>query len=420
MDASLPTGGIADEARISHIFKNAPHMISNTLEKLIADGLVKREDIEQEEAEAEKKRKEMIQKVDQLKPALDFLGDFPHVRKSGWGDRLQGVTHDADHWYFTQTNYLWKIPVAKSLELFIDRVKWHGPIPVRQPLEEVARQMGLMTRRLPLVLEKEGYSHLGDLTCHRGKLLVPVEGGPRPLITVFDTELKYLGCFHLPKVQDSAPWCAVNPEDGLLYSSNTHTDYFCKYSVPWDALDQISPNLHQSLDMTVENALKIDYVGSLELSDEEGSPLVLRVVQGATFSNHGLLFTLNGYCQVSTLFEDEEAFERWKTSGQLWMDITGLSVFNAYSGRRIAKSVNEKGLGGFRFEFHPHNDRAAKWSQDRWNCPDRAEKPEGLTYWDLDEVEEKHEGVSGQLHAILQCFDGGVDDVFFKHYHVQV
>lgn len=404
----------------SSLIQNASIMISNTLEKLIAAGLVKREYIEQEEAEAEKKRKEMIQKVDQLKPKLDFLGDFPHVRKSGWSDRLQGVTHDADHWYFTQTNYLWKIPVTQSLELFIDRIKWHGPIPVRQSLEEVARQMGLMTRKLPLVLEKEGYFHFGDLTCYRGKLLVPVEGGPRPIIAVFDTELKYLGCFHLPKVQDSAPWCAVNPQDGLLYSSNAHTDYLCKYAVPWDALNQVSPNLHQSLDMTVEDALKIDYVGSLDLSDEEGSPLVLRVVQGATFSDQGLFFTLNGYCQVSALFEDEQEFEQWKKSGHSWEEITGLSVFNAYSGRRLAKSVNERGTGGFRFEYHPYNDRNSVWSKARWNCPDRAEKPEGLTFWDLDQVAEKHEALSGQLHAILQCFDGGIDDIFFKHYEVRV
>ena len=93
-------------------------MISNTLEKLIASGLI---DPQTDLRENEELRKINIQKVDQMNPKLRFIGDFPHVRKSGWSERLQGVTHDDDHWYFSQTNYIWKIPVTKSLELFIEQ-----------------------------------------------------------------------------------------------------------------------------------------------------------------------------------------------------------------------------------------------------------------------------------------------------------
>lgn len=395
-------------------------MNGNTIEKLISAGLIKPGDIQREEEEDREHREKMTQKVNALNPDLDFLGDFPHVRKSGWRERLQGVTHDADHWYFSQTNYLWKIPVTKSLQMFVNPIKWHGPIPVRQPVERVAKRLGVMAHKMPLVLEKEGYSHFGDLTYHRGRLFVPVEGGARPLIAIFDTELRYLGCFHLPKIQDSAPWCAYNPADNMLYSSNSHADYFCKYAVPWEDLTETSPNLHQSLEVTVENNLKLGYAGSLDLLDEWGDPLMLRVMQGGTFSPDGLLFTLNGYCQTSALFEDEEDFKRWRKSGPPWQEITGLSIFNAFSGQRLKRSVNERGIGGFRFEFYPHDDQYRNWSDERWNCPDRAEKPEGITFWDLDKLEDKQEGVSGQVHAILQSHDQGVDDVFFKHYRLQL
>ena len=330
------------------------------------------------------------------------------------------MTHDTDHWYFTQSNYIWKIPVPKSLELFIDQVKWHGPIPVKQAIDSVAKKMGLASKKLPLVLEKEGYIHFGDLACHQGKLFVPVEGGAKPIIAVFDTNLIYLGCFHLTKIQDSVPWCAINPLDGLLYSSNTNTNYLCKYTIPWDALNQTSPNLNQSLKLTVENAITLDYAGSLNLLDEQENPLELRVLQGAAFSDNGLLFTLNGYCQISALFKDQEDFKKWKQSNQSWKDITGLSVFNTFSGKRIKKSINKQGTGGFYFEYRPKDDQNTEWTDNRWSCPDRAEKPEGITFWDLDSVAEKHDGISGQLHAILSCTDQGTDDVFFKHYRVEV
>ena len=64
-------------------------MISNKLDKLIAAGLTN-PPITSRDYEALMNAN--IQKVDQLNPKLEFIGDFPHVRKSGWSERLQGVT----------------------------------------------------------------------------------------------------------------------------------------------------------------------------------------------------------------------------------------------------------------------------------------------------------------------------------------
>jgi hypothetical protein len=77
----------------------------------------------------------------------------------------------------------------------------------------------------------------------------------------------------------------------------------------------------------------------------------------------------------------------------------GIHVFDAQTGRRIAKSTN--GSGDFNYEFHP-------------GWPDY-EEPEGLTYWDLNDG--RAPGIRGVLHALMLDNDvSSADEVYFKHY----
>ena len=41
--------------------------------------------------------------------------DYPFDRTHDWSDELNGVTHDADHWYITQKHRLWRFPVGHDL-----------------------------------------------------------------------------------------------------------------------------------------------------------------------------------------------------------------------------------------------------------------------------------------------------------------
>ena len=44
-----------------------------------------------------------------------YLGNYPDERQDDWTAECQGVTHDANHWFITQKNGVWRVPVGKNL-----------------------------------------------------------------------------------------------------------------------------------------------------------------------------------------------------------------------------------------------------------------------------------------------------------------
>lgn len=80
---------------------------------------------------------------------------------------------------------------------------------------------------LPGELAKLGYNHIGGVSVYKNKIYAPVEGNPDgkyiSCITVFNCDdLKPTGeIYELPgeDYYHGVPWCAVNPETGLLYAS---------------------------------------------------------------------------------------------------------------------------------------------------------------------------------------------------------
>jgi hypothetical protein len=288
-----------------------------------------------------------------------YLGNYPSNRTTGWTENIQGVTHDGGHWFFTQTKALWKFPVAHDLNLAVA-----GPDPAR----------GILRAGIPAALADRGYDHFGDLdhytyrtaTAATGYLFVPVEGGDRPAVAVFRPgDLRYLGHAPLPG-QSSAGWCAINPANRLLYSSNWTLTTVRRYRVDFAQLAQ--------------GAVALTRVSDVGLYDEAGAALALPHVQGGAFRpDGGRLYLVNGY------LDDTDRFKE------------GVQVFDA-AGVRIARSTN--GYGEFDYEYHPADD----------------EEPEGLTYWDLSDG--RAPGVRGVLHVLMLDNDGfwSADDLYFKHY----
>ena len=135
-----------------------------------------------------------------------YMGNYPGNRENGWSNELQGVTHDSDNWFFTQDDRLWKFPITHPLQNMVTTAD-----PSR----------GILKKNIPPLLENEGYDHFGDLDFHKGLLLVPMEGNMPVIVAVFKaSNLEYLGYVELA-AQRRAGWCAVNPIDGYLYSSNS-------------------------------------------------------------------------------------------------------------------------------------------------------------------------------------------------------
>ena len=298
-----------------------------------------------------------------------LIGSHPFDQNSGYSEDVQGVTHDNNYWYITQTAELWRIPVTHDL----NSVSPSDSGVVKKYLSDYS------------VLDNLGYHHFGDLSCYRygtkDYLIIPIEGGPHPAIAIFlaDSTLAYYAYAELGNQQTSAAWCAVDPM-GNIYTSNWGDVYTIqKYSVNWARL------ANQSI-------LELQFVENINLFDENGLPHPVHDIQGGVFSPSGsLLYVACGY-MVGWPCEGEDLSEEWMRANG------GIHVFDTHSWRKVRKSTNDGAFFGY--EFHPGG----------LTC----EEPEGLTIWDLDDG--RAPNISGQLHAFILDNDASADEVEMRHY----
>lgn len=286
------------------------------------------------------------------------LGAHPWDDQTDWSESLQGITHDANHWYIVRSGEILKIPVHYNLQT----VTRNDP--------------GVMTTTFggtPLV----GYSHFGDADVYRHNgidyLLVPAESiGSNPGIVVFFrcSDLSYVRHAQLTAQGGDAGWCAVSPT-GRLFSSLQRASSLHVYDVHWECLESTCDLL--------------SYVNEIPLFDEQGQTLPdLVTTQGGVFAPGGtMLYLTSGFFDDNAQLQESE----------------GITVIDTATWRRTAHSTN--GYGTFNYFYSP-------------NCCSYGE-PEGLTFWDLDNGISP--GVRGQLHVIRVNNDPiGTDDITVYHY----
>ncbi len=103
---------------------------------------------------------------------IEYLGNYPNAKETQWSNKCQGVTHDADHWYITQTLQIWKIPASADLD-FNEKTSATQVSP------------------LPKHLQKVGYNHFGDLDYWEGYLFISLENKRKknpPAIVLWDNK----------------------------------------------------------------------------------------------------------------------------------------------------------------------------------------------------------------------------------------
>lgn len=131
-------------------------------------------------------------------PSTVELTDYPFDLGNGFTDDMQGVTHDADHWYFTaydsDEGRLAKIHVSTDLD---------GPIPYQV----------VMNNR-----------HFGDPTFRNGFIFISLEGGTiRQILKISSTDFTDQTIIDIPSSSSQQtgafPWLAFNPKTNLFYSS---------------------------------------------------------------------------------------------------------------------------------------------------------------------------------------------------------
>jgi hypothetical protein len=169
---------------------------------------------------------------------------------------VQGIAQDGGYWFITQQDRIWRLPMTLELS--------------------AARERRPAVRTAPI--PEEGIEHLGDCDAHDGSVYVAMEGTDPPRIGVFDLGLEFRFSAPVPgqHSQDAGaanPWCAVNPVDQLLYSSQFNTDRLRAYR----------PRV-------TNGSLDLEHVRDVVLTAEDGAPLRLQRVQGGTFTRHGHLY----------------------------------------------------------------------------------------------------------------------------------
>jgi hypothetical protein len=290
-----------------------------------------------------------------------YLGDYPQDANPGFHEDVQGVGHDDAHWYFTNTDSIWKVPVDVALD---------------QDLGDVS---GVLVRYLNLAdmpgLAAAGYNHLGDPEAFefdgQWYLFVAVEGPAPHVIAVYRcSDLALLDFAPVPN-QEEAPWCALDPQGRVVSSRFSPFHGIRRYSVDW-------PELRDSH--------TLNFVGEefINLFDGSGDGIAINSVQGGVFSPSGQHLYIVAGTSNST-------------------DPThGIHVFDMQTLRRVRRSTNGSGLFNYAFETGGID----------------YEEAEGCTYWDLDNGAAPN--VRGQLHVFLLDNDLSADEIYFKHYSQRI
>lgn len=269
------------------------------------------------------------------------LASHPLDVTQPWSDEVQGITHDEDHWYLGQTSRLWKIPVGLDLAAALT-----ADLPPAGVLSVPLAGLGL-----------DDFNHMGDLDWYDGRLFValePREGVNRgSRVMVFDAgDLRFIASAELPGQGGHAPWCAVRPADGLLYSSS------------FNGVDR----LHAYAFALTNGGLTLRHEHDLPLRHKNGKPFTLREVQGGAFSPD------------STIYLSSNA-DRLVTGGP------------SGAGFPVASLPAQRGVHVFRADgLHL---KALRIDTELGTV---GEEIEGLCYWALDTGTAP--GISGQLHVV--------------------
>lgn len=301
-------------------------------------------------------------------PTTTYITNYPSEGSTSWSEALQGIAHDDGHWFISQQQHLWKIPV--ELDINGDIAAGNNGV----------LKVSLDDSRLP-----DEFDHFGDADQYGGYLYIAVESSSthRTIIAAFSASDLSLVSF-VDVFQDGhAGWVAVGPGavagDVALYSSGVNPTDFVRY--PFNAAE-FAADPAQDLGAWVGPAEEFP------LFEIDGTTPITRpfdVAQGGVFTPHGDLYFING------------------TESESPADARGgIHLFNP-SGVLLGESSNESGTGGFEYAYD------TSWSV--------AEEPEGIDYWDRDFPAST--GIVGDLHAILLDNDWpDEDDVYLKHYDV--
>ena len=227
-------------------------------------------------------------------PHIRFEGNDPDcmkvMKKQKWLHNFQGIARSDGDWIVT-TSADRCVPALKKNGKIFRFPASHG-LPVKKPA-------GTLEADIPEKLRKQGYGHPGDpdwatlpdANTVSPFLFVPIETMDRdrvPLVLVYrdsaDEPLEG-GWNSVPLAantkRNEAPWLAVQPHTGLLFTSEFHMN---------SAMGRLRAYVITILEKRKQ--VIIDCGTKLPLYDRNGRPIDIRRIQGGDFSPDGDLYIL--------------------------------------------------------------------------------------------------------------------------------
>jgi hypothetical protein len=259
-------------------------------------------------------------------------------------EEMQGVAHDpiGNYWYLASRGQLAKVPVSADLR-------------APSSLITASRFQG---------------DHFGDpdFDVASGRLYVPNYDGPMGFMEIYDRNLTYLGYVLGP--YGGAGWVAINPLNGLLYTSRSLFQ-----------LDVYDPN--------VPYAKNMNYLYSISLPR-------------------------SAYKAASGIYDDgwwNEA-DKWVQGGAF--DTNGEFYFVVDHGN----DDNSVATGVYTFQLDARTSKLLKFVNIKYPAGlfgSRRGELEGITIWDLDAVSGRHPMVANKIHVVRLNNEAEDDDVSLYH-----
>lgn len=292
---------------------------------------------------------------DSFNSYLLYLGESPSNAGPEWDGAPAGLAHGAEHWYITQNDRIWRIPVAMDL----GDVQADSPGVTSHWIEDIPG------------LWQQGYNRLGDLCAYPFQgidyVLVPVwseSSGLPSRLAVFRGD-ESLTLISVGPLSDLI-WCAVDGA-GTLYGVvwPFWVGQVLRYDVNWEYLAQHSQ-------------LVLSGKPPIALRDAGGALTELENVWGGAVTSDGRLLYL----------------------GERYGDSNGggaIHVFDVATGWRAARSAEN--AYPFMYMENAYLEQTGGVAMD---------------IWDLERTTSPH---PGQLHVLLADRDDfSSNDVSIKHY----
>ncbi len=329
------------------------------------------------------------------------LNDYPDNGTPSWGDEdwaANGITHDKKYWYISSVsrNFIGQTDAS-------DWILWK--IPVSEPLDRDYTNNSNVTKwkhsSHPNILSQ--YNHAGDIDyCvynGKGYVLVPLTGGPRPIIAFFRaSDLHFINYAYLENFWESIGWCAANPKvEGDLYTSKDDANKIDRYDIDWHAL------VTSDTPITLTK-IHIHY----PILDKNGEQQTIHNMQGGEFTEDGKMFYISSGTMACTIVVPVPipfcigCITYVSVESRAYPE-DGIHVLRASDFKEIQHSTN------------PARDQSGCFEFDFYNGDCWGREPEGLTIWDLNDGSAPH--LRGQLHVLLDDHNFWTSNkVTLKHY----